>query len=83
MDGGGYAVKYATPDGMVYWVRTSDDFRVHINLMDEAGDTFQETLQAGKRVGDGGGLAEGAIKGYVKPHFDTKGFKKICEKRLK
>ena len=63
MDGGGYAVKYATPDGMVYWVRTSDDFRVHINLMDEAGDTFQETLRAGKRVGDGGGLAEGAIKG--------------------
>ena len=63
MDGGGYAVKYATPDGMVYWVRTSDDFRVHINLMDEAGDTFQETLRAGKRVGDGGGLAEDAIKG--------------------
>lgn len=63
IDGGIYAERYVTPDGMVYWVRRSDDFRLNINLMDEAGDTVQETLQAGMRVGDAGELAGDAIKG--------------------
>ncbi len=36
---------------------------MNINLMDEAGDTVQETLQAGMRVGDAGELAGDAIKG--------------------
>ncbi len=63
MDGGIYAERYVTPDGMVYWVRKSDDFRVNINLMDEVGDTVQEVLQSGKKVDDVGGLAGDAIKG--------------------
>lgn len=32
--------------------------RVHINLMDEAGDTFQETLRAGKKVEAAGEASE-------------------------
>ncbi|NBH20289.1 hypothetical protein D3Z55_23580 [Clostridiaceae bacterium] len=55
IDGGGYAAEYVTPDGMIYRIRTSDDFRVNINLMDEAGDMMQDTLQAGKKADDAGG----------------------------
>ncbi|NBH20291.1 hypothetical protein D3Z55_23590, partial [Clostridiaceae bacterium] len=52
LGGGGYAAEYVTPDGMIYRIRTSDDFRVNINLMDDAGDMLQDTLQAGKRTGN-------------------------------
>ena len=55
LGGGGYAAEYVTPDGMIYRIRTSDDFRVNINLMDEAGDMMQDTLQAGKKADDAGG----------------------------
>ena len=57
IDGGGYAAEYVTPDGMIYRIRTSDDFRVNINLMDDAGDMLQDTLQAGKKADNAGGLA--------------------------
>ena len=70
IDGGIYAERYVTPDGMVYWVRRSDDFRLNINLMDEAGDTVQETLQAGK-------MAEAAVKsgGTSIPDLSNKALK--------
>ena len=69
LGGGGYAAEYVTPDGMIYRIRTSDDFRVNINLMDDAGDMMQDTLQAGKKAGNGGGLA---VKGdtYVLPNAE-------------
>ena len=65
LGGGGYAAEYVTPDGMIYRIRTSDDFRVNINLMDDAGDM----LQAGRKVGNAGGLA---VKGdtYVLPNAE-------------
>ena len=62
-DGGGYVVEYVSPDGLIHQIRTSDDFRLHMNLMDEAGDTLQDTLQAGRRAGDGSELTEDVIKG--------------------
>ena len=61
-DGGDYVIEYVTPDGLIYKVRMNDDFRVNINLMDEAGDTLQDSLRVGKRVDDGG-VAEEFIKG--------------------
>ena len=61
-DGGGYVIEYVTPDGLIYKVHMNDDFRVNINLMDEAGDTLQDSLRVGKRVDDGG-VAEEFIKG--------------------
>ena len=53
-DGGDYVIEYVTPDGLIYKVRMNDDFRVNINLMDEAGDTLQDSLRVGKRIDDGG-----------------------------
>ena len=49
-DGGDYVIEYVTPDGLIYKVRMNDDFRVNINLMDESGDTLQDTLRVGKRI---------------------------------
>ena len=49
-DGGGYVIEYVTPDGLIYKVRMNADFRVNINLMDESGDTLQDTLRVGKRI---------------------------------
>ena len=57
LGGGGYAAEYVTPDGMIYRIRTSDDFRVNINLMDEAGDMTQDMLQAGRKADNVGELA--------------------------
>lgn len=53
----------ATAEGMTFWVRPGDNFRAKINMMDEAGDVFQDTLQAGRKTGDG--LAEDIIRGEV------------------
>ena len=49
-DGGDYVIEYVTPDGLIYKVRMNADFRVNINLMDESGDTLQDTLRVGKRI---------------------------------
>ena len=61
-DGGGYVIEYVTPDGLIYKVRMNDDFRVNINLMDESGDTLQDTLRVGKRAGNSSELAGDSIK---------------------
>ena len=42
-------------DGIVYWVRMSDDFCVPINRMDEVGDIIQDMLQAEKKADNLGG----------------------------
>ena len=57
-DGGDYVIEYVTPDGLIYKVRMNDDFRVNINLMDEAGDT----LQIEKRSSNNGKLEGNVIK---------------------
>ena len=62
LDGGGCVVEYVTPDGLIHKVRVSDDLRVNINLMDEAGDMLQETVRLGEKVGDGSKLAAGVGK---------------------
>ena len=62
-DGGDYVVEYVTPDGLIYKVRMNDDFRVNINLMDEAGDTLQDSLRLEKIIDSGGEVSEEAIKG--------------------
>ena len=64
LGGGGYAAEYVTQDGMIYRIRTSDDFWVNINLMDDAGDM----LQAGRKVGNAGGLA---VKGGTYTNIDA------------
>ena len=65
-DGGGYVIEYVTPDGLIYKVHMNDDFRVNINLMDEAGDTLQDSLRLGKRINNGGEVTEDVIKGESK-----------------
>ena len=62
-DGGDYVIEYVTPDGLIYKVRMNDDFRVNINLMDEAGDTLQDSLRLEKIIDSGGEVSEEAIKG--------------------
>ena len=62
-DGGDYVVEYVTPDGLIYKVHMNDDFRVNINLMDEAGDTLQDSLRLEKIIDSGGEVSEEAIKG--------------------
>lgn len=56
------AKEMATTEGMTVWIRPSDNFRARINMMDEAGDVFQDTLQAGRKAGDGGEVAGAAAK---------------------
>ena len=47
-DGGDYVIEYVTPGGLIYKVCMNDDFRVNINLMDESGDTLQNSVKLGK-----------------------------------
>lgn len=54
LDGGGHTVEYVSPDGMIYRIRTSGDFRVNINLIDEAGDMRRIRCRLGKKAGDAG-----------------------------
>ena len=49
----------------------NDDFRVNINLMDEAGDTLQDSLRVGKRHKIKPSLAEGS-KPKGNPTAETK-----------
>lgn len=57
-----YVLEYVTPDGIIHRIKTSNDFRVHVNLMDEAGDTLHEAIRIGEKAGNGGELAGDAGK---------------------
>ena len=57
-------------------------FQIHFHQRERESDVPAESSSFTVPSGDDG-ICEGGFLGYVKPHFDTIHFKRICEKRLK